>query len=169
MVRLLLLSGLALLLLTLESVVVQQLGMVLTRIDVTVVLVAFLSLRAPRTSEGAMGAFAVGYLLDLMSGQPTGLFTFLAVFVFLLGRAIAGFVDVRTRAAFALFAMGADAAHGLLAAFFTWLTAREGGASAVLPAIPAQVVLTGAAALLLYRPLRRLEPGQQDRSLGVLR
>ena len=40
----------------------------------------------------------MGYLLDLMSGQPTGLFTFLAVFTFLVGKLVASLVDVRTRA-----------------------------------------------------------------------
>jgi rod shape-determining protein MreD len=79
--------GLALALLTLESVVVKQAGLVLGRIDVTVVLVAFLALRATLL-EGAFTAFTVGYLLDLMSGQPTGLFTFLAVFTFLVGRLV---------------------------------------------------------------------------------
>ncbi len=67
----------------------------------------------------------MGYLLDLMSGQPTGLFTFLAVFTFLVGKLVASLVEVRGRAAFVLFAMGADMGHGVLAGFFTWLTTKE--------------------------------------------
>ena len=63
-----------------------------------------------------MSSFAVGYLLDLMSGRPTGLYTFLAVLTFLLGRLV-GVAGGRALGArrFALFAMGADVGHGLLA------------------------------------------------------
>lgn len=162
--------GLALLLLTLESVVVQQLGLAISRIDVTVVLVAFLAVRAT-TLEGAISSFSVGYLLDLMSGQPTGLFTFLAVLTFLVGKLVVSLVEVRGRAAFVLFAMGADAGHGVLASFFTWLTSKDvGSASALLPGLPLQVALTGVAAALLYPLLRRFE-ASQDRtsSAGLLR
>ncbi|PTL77432.1 hypothetical protein [Vitiosangium sp. GDMCC 1.1324] len=161
--------GLALLLLTLESVMVQQLGLAISRIDVTVVLVAFLAMRA-NTQEGAISSFAVGYLLDLMSGQPTGLFTFLAVFTFLVGKLVVSLVEVRGRAAFALFAMGADVGHGMLAGFFTWLTTKEGTPLASLPGLPLQVTLTGVAAVFLYPLLKRFE-ASQDRtsSAGLLR
>jgi len=162
--------GLALLLLTLESVVVQQLGLAITRIDVTVVLVAFLAVRA-NTREGAISSFAVGYLLDLMSGQPTGLFTFLAVFTFLVGKLVVSLVEVRGRTAFVIFAMGADVGHGVLANFFTWLTTKDGSVTAkLLPGLPPQVLLTGVAAALLYPLLRRFE-ASQDRtsSAGLLR
>ena len=160
--------ALALLLLTLESVVVKLAGLALIRIDVTVVLVAFLALRAS-VVEGAFSAFAVGYLLDLMSGQPTGLFTFLAVFVFLIGKLVASLVDVRTSMGFALFAMGADTGHGLLAAFFTWLTVKEGATAALLPGLPLQVVLTGVAALALYPLLKKIESRQDRPQAGLLR
>ena len=153
--------------LTLESVVVKQAGLVLGRIDVTVVLVAFLALRAT-LMEGAISAFAVGYLLDLMSGQPTGLFTFLAVFTFLVGRLVSTFVDVRGALSFALFAMGADVGHGLLSAFFTWLTVKDGSTASLLSGLPLQVVLTGAAALALFPLLRRFE-ASQERQMGLLR
>ena len=161
--------GLALLLLTLESVLVQQLGLAISRIDVTVVLVAFLALRAG-ILEGAFSSFAVGYLLDLMSGQPTGLFTFLGVFIFLMGKLVARLTDVRSRAAFVLFTMGADVTHGLLVSFFTWLTTKDGSASALLPGLPLQVTLTGVAAALLYPVLRRFEASQdRSSSAGLLR
>lgn len=160
--------ALALLLLTLESVVVQQAGLALIRIDVTVVLVAFLALRAG-VVEGSFSAFAVGYLLDMMSGQPTGLYTFLAVFTFLIGKLVASLVDVRTPTGFALFAMGADAGHGLLAAFFTWMTVKEGATVALLPGLPLQVALTGAAALALYPVLKKIEARHDRPQAGLLR
>lgn len=160
---------LALLLLTLESVVVQQLGLAISRIDVTVVLVAFLAVRASML-EGSISSFSVGYLLDLMSGQPTGLFTFLAVFIFLVGKLVVSLVEVRGRAAFVLFSMGADVGHGLLASFFTWLTAKDGAAWALLPGLPLQVVLTGVAAAFIHPLLRRFEASQErSSSMGLLR
>lgn len=161
--------AIALGLLTLESVLVQQLGLAISRIDVTVVLVAFLALRA-NTLEGAVSSYAVGYLLDLMSGQPTGLYTFLAVFTFLVGKAVVSLTDVRSRAAFVLFTMGADVGHGVLASFFTWLTTQDGAAWSLLPALPLQVMLTGIAAAFLYPLLRRFEVSQdRSSSAGLLR
>ena len=158
---------LAMVLLTLESVIVQRAGLVLSRIDVTVVLLAFLALRATLL-EGACSAFAVGYLLDLMSGQPTGLYTFLGVFTFLLCRLVYSLVDVRGPVAFVLFTMGADVVHGLLAAFFGWLTVKDGSATAVLPGLPLQVALTGAAALALFPLLRKLEVRHERTQAGGL-
>ena len=161
--------GLALLLLTLESVVVQQLGLAISRIDVTVVLVAFLALRAS-TLEGAISSFSVGYLLDLMSGQPTGLFTFLAVFTFLVGKLVVSLMDVRSRAAFVLLAVGLDAGHGVLASFFTWLTTKDSASWSLLSGLPLQVTLTGAVAVFLYPLLRRFEASQdRSSSAGLLR
>lgn len=158
---------LAMALLTLESVIVQRAGLVLSRIDVTVVLLAFLALRATLL-EGACSAFAVGYLLDLMSGQPTGLYTFLGVFTFLVCRLVYSLVDVRGPVAFVLFTMGADVGHGLLAAFFGWLTVKDGSATAVLPGLPLQVALTGAAALALFPLLRKLEARHERTQAGSL-
>src|SRR5688572_7547809 len=158
--------ALALVLLSLESVIVHRLGLAVTRIDVTVALIAFLALRA-NTLEGAISSFAVGYLLDLMSGRSTGLYTFLGVFLFLLGRMLASLVDVRSGPMFALYAMGGDVVHTLLAVFFTWITSKEGvGAGAVISAMPLQVLLTGLAALALYPLLRKMDPGSERPEIG---
>ncbi len=159
----------ALLLLSVESALVKYFGFAVTRIDVTVVLVAFLALRAP-TLEGAFAAFATGYLLDLMSGRPTGLYTFLAVLTFLMGRLAASLVDVRSPLSFALFAVAADAGHTLLSVFFTWMTAKESSTGgALLTGLPLQIALTGLAAILLYPLLRRIDPGSERPQVGTLR
>lgn len=160
---------LALVLLTVETVLVKAFGWSVVRVDVTVVLLAFLALRAS-TLEGAFAAFFVGYMLDSMSGSPTWLYTFLGVLIFLLGRIGRAIVDVRTPASFALFCMGADTVHGLLAVFFSWLASREGFATgALLSALPLQVFLTGIAAVLLYPLLRRVDPGSDRPEVGALR
>lgn len=164
-------AALALALLAVESVAVQLLGLAIVRVDVTVVLVCLLGLRAPLVG-GAATAFAVGWSLDLMSGQPTGLYTFLAVLVFLGARVMSRLVDVRTRPSFALFAMGADAAHGVLAAVLTWMTAKEGGAALpMLRGVPLTVALTGAAAFALYPLLKKFDAAADRASsgLGMLR
>jgi rod shape-determining protein MreD len=155
-------------LLTLESVVVKYLGFSVTRIDVTVAVVAFLSLRAS-TLEGAFSSFVVGYLLDLMSGRPTGLYTFLAVLTFLVGRLAASLVDVRSALVFVIFTMAADLGHGLLAIFFSWLTSRDAAFGSTLSALPTQVALTGAAALALYPLFRKFDSSSERSEVGLLR
>ncbi|HXX32191.1 MAG TPA: hypothetical protein VEJ89_15930 [Myxococcaceae bacterium] len=166
--RVLFAVGLALLLLSVESVVVKYLGLTLARIDVTVAIVAFLSLRSGLL-EGAAGAFAVGYLLDLMSGRPTGLYTFLAVLTFLLGRIARSLVEVRGALGFAVFALAADAVHGLLALAVTWLTSKTWGMGALSPAgLPLEVLLTGAAALCLYPVLQRFGPVAERAEPGLI-
>lgn len=161
-------AALALVLLALESVLVKYLGLSLARIDVTVAIVAFLSVRAGLL-EGASGAFAVGYLLDLMSGRPTGLFTFLAVLTFLLGRAARSFLEVRGATGFALFAMGMDAVHGLLALLVMSLTSKSWGMAVLTPAgLPLEVLLTGVAAFCLYPLLQRFIPLAERVEPGLL-
>lgn len=161
-------AALALVLLALESVVVKYLGLSLARIDVTVAIVAFLSVRAGLL-EGASGAFAVGYLLDLMSGRPTGLYTFLAVLTFLLGRAARSFLEVRGPAGFALFAAGMDAVHGLLALLVTSLTSKSWGVAVLSPAgLPLEVLLTGVSAFCLYPLLQRFVPVAERPEPGLL-
>jgi rod shape-determining protein MreD len=120
--------------------------------------------------EGAFSAFVIGYLLDLMSGRPTGLYTFLGVLVFLLGRVANSLVDVRSAFTFALFAAAADAGHGLLALFLSWMTTRQSGAVGFsFGGFVFQVLLTGLAALVLYPLLRKLDPGSERPEIGALR
>lgn len=167
MIRVLVTLLLALFLLTIESVIVRYAGLSVTRIDVTVVLLVWLALRAP-TLEGAVASFGVGYMLDLMSGRPTGLYTFLAVLTFLIGRVTSSIMDVRSPIMLALFSMAASAGHGLVATMLSWMVTRESSA-APLYALPMQVLLTGLAAFLLHPLLRRLEWSDQRAKPSLLR
>jgi len=157
---------LTLLFLALESVAVKYVGLGVARIDVTVAIVAFLSLRAGLL-EGAVASYAVGYLLDLMTGRPTGLYTLLAVVTFLLGRVVGSLVDVRSARSFALFAMAADATHGLLAWGIGSVSGNQMAVSG-LSGLPLEVFLTGLAALLLYPLLKRFGLGAERRDPGLL-
>jgi len=160
--------GLTLLLLSVESVAVKLFGFSVTRIDVTLVLVVFLGLRA-NPVEGAFTAFGVGYLLDVFTGRPTGLYPFLAVLVFLLVRLLASFVDARARGLFALMAGAATFGHALLAVFFSWLTSLGGtGTVATLSGVPLQVGLSLVTAFLIWPLLLKLDPGHERPQSGVL-
>lgn len=152
--------AIALLLLVLESVAVKRLGLSVSRIDVTVVLVVFLAVRAERL-EGGFASFAIGYLLDLMSGRPTGLYVFLAMLVFLLGRLASMLVEARSAGTFLLFVAGADLGHSLLALFFTWTPISPWG-------IAGQLLLSTLAALMLWPLLRRIDPGTDRPQAGAL-
>lgn len=159
-------SALALLLLSVESVLVKFLGLEVTRIDVGLAIVVYVALRAT-TLEGAFSAFAVGYLLDVFTGRPTGLYPFLAMLVFLLVRGAGQLIDGRSRGGYGLMVAAATFGHALLAGFFTWLTSRqEGGVS--WSGLPLQVILATAAGLVLFPLLKRIESGEHPEP-GVLR
>jgi len=161
--------GLALLFLSIEAVVTRQLGLEVTRLDVTLALVVFLGLRAA-TLEGAFAAFAIGYLLDVFTGRPTGLYPFLAVLTFLLTRMLSSFVDARARALFALLCGASALVHGLLAAFFSWLTSTASGGTIIsLTGLPLQALLCAVAAALLWPLLRKLDPAYERPQAGMLR
>jgi len=159
----------ALLLLSIESVLSRQLGLQVTRLDVTVVLIVFLGLRAT-TLEGAFAAFAMGYLLDVFTGRPTGLYPFLAVLTCVAARLLSSFVDARARALFAVICCGAALANGLLAAGFSALTSRGGsGAVVSLTGLPLEVLLCGFAAAAMWPLLRKIDPADERPQAGTLR
>lgn len=161
------LSALALVLLSIEAVVVKSLGFDVTRIDVCVAIIVYIGLRGT-TLEGALTAFTVGYLLDVMTGRPTGLYPFLGVLVFLIARATSQLVDGRSRIAFTIFTAVATFGHSLLAFLFTWLTSRNGeGRVLTLSGLPLQVLLAALAAFSLYPLLKKIEPGERPKP-GVL-
>ncbi len=160
-------SALALLLLSVEAVLVRTFGFEVTRIDVGLALVVYAALRCT-TIEGAFSAFSVGYLLDVFTGRPTGLYPALAVLVFLFVRAGGLVVDTRSRGPFALFVAAATVGHALLAVFFSWLTSTAGGQVLSLSGVPLQVILTTLAGLAMWPLLRKIEPGERPEP-GLLR
>lgn len=167
--RFLVMNALALLLLVTESVISRSLGVALAGIDLSLVIIVFLALRAPVVS-GAFTAFTIGYLLDVMTGHPTGLYPFLGVLTFLMARVLSSLVDVRGPGAFALFVASAQLGHGVLVVFLVWLTSKEGAfPRATASSLPLQVLVAGVGAALLWRVLKRLDPGVERPEVGVLR
>lgn len=159
-------SGLALLLLSVESVLVNFLGFQVTRIDVGLAIVVYVALRAT-TLEGAFTAFTVGYLLDVFTGRPTGLYPFLAMLVFLLVRGAGQLIDGRSRGSYGLLVAAATFGHALLVGFFTWLTSRQ-GSGVSWSGLPLQVLLATGTGLVLWPLFKRIESGDRPEP-GVLR
>lgn len=161
-------SALALLLLSLESVLVKSFGFDVTRIDVGLALVVYAAIRCTPI-EGAFSAFAVGYLLDVFTGRPTGLSPALAMLVFLLVRGAGQVVDGRSRGSYALFIAAATVVHALLAVLFTSLTSASGSGHVLsLSGMPLQVVLTVLVGMALWPLLVKIEPGEHP-TPGVLK
>lgn len=165
--RFLAFSALTLVLLAVESALVKALGLEAARVHVGLAVVVFVALRGGAL-EGAFTAFAAGYLVDVFTGRPTGLYPFLAVLVFLLVRGAAQLVDGRSRRAYGLFLAGAAFGHALLVAFFTWLTSRQGGGVA-WAGLPLQLALTTGVGVALWPLFRRLAPGVERAEAGSLR
>lgn len=160
--------ALSLVVLSIEASVVRVFGWAMAPLDITVALVVYVAIFAA-TVEGAFTAFALGYMLDALSGRPTGLYAFLAVLLFLAVRVGNSLIDARTRGLYALATGASTLAMGLLAAFFTWMTSRGGGQAAGLSGLLWQVLVTFIAALVLWPLLRKLNPGQDRPEPGVLR
>ena len=161
-------SILALLLLSVESVLVKTFGFEVTRIDVGLALVVYAGLRCT-TIEGAFSAFSVGYLLDVFTGRPTGLYPALAVLVFLLVRGAGVVVDTRSRGPYALLVAVATVGHAVLAVFFSWLTSAAGSGHVFsLSGVPLQVLLTTLAGIAMWPLLKKIEPGERPEP-GLLR
>ncbi len=159
--KLIFMTALALFLLSLESVVVKTFGFEVTRIDVGLALVVYSGLRASMV-QGAATAFMVGYLFDVFSGRPTGLYPFLAVLIFLLVRSAGQLVDGRSRNAYLLFVAVSIVVHALLAVLFSWLTSVSGEGHVVsLSGVPLQMVLTIFGGMVLWPLLRKIEPGHR--------
>jgi rod shape-determining protein MreD len=159
-------SALALLLLSVEEVLVKTFSFEVTRIDVGLAIVVYVATRGT-TIEGALSAFSVGYLLDVFTSKPTGLYPFLAVLTFVLVRLVAQVVDGRSRASYGLLVAGATAGHAVLAMFFTWLTSSDEVPMRSLAGVPLQTFLTTAAGVALWPLFRKIEPGERP-DPGVL-
>lgn len=133
-------------------------GAVLVKVDVGVLVVAFLALRA-MPLEGAVGAFFVGYFVDLLSGHPTGLYAFLAVLTFLVVRVAMGAIEVRGPIGFAAVAALTSMGHGLLAFLLTAATdgPEEARSAATLAALVPTAVFTALVSPPVFGLLKWIE------------
>lgn len=159
----------ALLLATVQAGLLRFLGGGAVTVALLVPLLVHLGLEAGNV-DGALASAGVGVVLDVTGGAPRGLFTFLAVLLFLLVRAAGSSVDVRGRLPFALLS-------GLGAIFLSlggWLLLRlavpleVAPRATVIPRALLEAVLTGALAPLLLSGLRRLDRLFEREEPGLL-
>lgn len=159
----------ALVLLAVETALLPAFGFSIARFDVSVAVVMFLVVRA-QTLEGAVGSFFAGYFLDVLSGQPTGLYAFTAVLMFLIGRIFAPLADVRSAVAFVPLVFVADLLHNLLTWMLVSLATPEGiSRSAMLGGLFATAALTALVAAPIWLLLARLEKALTKPETGLLR
>ncbi len=149
---------LALVLVNVEAALLHLFGAGLVRVDVALVIVAFLAQRS-MPLEGAIGSFFAGYFVDVISGQPTGLYAFLGVLVFLLAKVACAALDARGVGGFALVAAATSLAHGVLAWLLTIVSASPDvvRSSAQLTAALPTALWTAIAAVPLFYLLRWIE------------
>lgn len=105
----------------------------------------------------AFASFAVGWMFDVMSGHPTGLFVLTAVLTYVAARVVVAIFDVRGWLAFGLGVAALDAAHQGAVVGLVSLFGPRAAASALVPAMPAIGAATTAAALLFHPWLRRMD------------
>jgi rod shape-determining protein MreD len=121
--------------------------------------------------DGSISAAGIGYVMDLMSGSPKGLMTFLAVALFLAVRGTSVAVDVRSRSGFAALSGVGALFLSLGALVLTRYTAVGEGApgAALLPRMLVEAVLTGVASPAVLAGLRRVDGLFHREEPGLLR
>jgi cell shape-determining protein MreD len=160
----------ALLVAALQSALLRWVGGGSLSLSLLAACVVYLGLHGGNV-EGSVGAFGVGYVLDLMTGSPKGLMTFLAVLLFVLVRSVGGSVDVRGRAGFAalsgvgslVLSLGA-----MLLLGYTSAPEAAPGATLVGRAV-VEALLTAAAAPAILAGMRRIDGMFHRDEPGLLR
>src|SRR5919108_1102571 len=90
----------ALVLASVQAALLRWVGGGAVSLALALPVVVYLGLHAGNV-DGAVGAAAVGYVIDLMAGGPKGLMTFLAVALFLFSRLAGAALAVQGLARFA--------------------------------------------------------------------
>ncbi len=160
-----LLTAIAFVALPALSGLLPELNLTTARLDLHLPLIVFLAMTGTGV-EGAFGAFAIGYLADVHSGHPMGLFLSASMFIYVLARLFAPVVEPRSRWSFAVLALLFDLAYGfftLALATMSPLTA-SGSVSSVFLTAP----LTAIAAWLLWPLLALIERRKKRRERGTL-
>lgn len=155
-----------------SAALVHLCGLHAARIEVVSVLVVWACLSLD-TTRAALCSYAAGYLFDLMTGAPTGLFAFVAMLTFVVTRVVVVIVDVRGVVGFAILCAGIDGVHQLLAhGLIAFFAGRSGPqpSHAALYALPATALLTGLCAAALHPLLHRLDARfDREESSSLLR
>ena len=161
--------GLAVALAVVQAVLLRHLGGGRYPVALALPVVVWLGLQAA-TAEGAVGAAAIGWVLDALSGAPPGLHAFLAVLLFLGSRLAGTLLDMRGRAGFGL-ACGAGTFLLGLGAMLLWRVASpaEGAPGwRVLGRVALEAVLTGLAGPAIRALLLGIDRLVEPEETGLL-
>jgi rod shape-determining protein MreD len=132
--------------------------------------VVYLALHAGNV-DGSVGAAGVGYVLDLTTGTTKGLFTFLAVVVFLLVRGVNAAVDVRGRWGVVALTTLAVLFASLGGLVLMRIAAPDEVAPGLrlVPRMVVEALLTGALSPLVHGGMKRIDGMFRREDPGLLR
>lgn len=161
--------GLAVALAVVQAVLVRHLGGGRFPVALALPVVVWLGMEAP-IAEGAMGAAAIGWVLDALSGAPSGLHAFLAVLLFLGSRLASTLLDVRGRAAFGLACGAGTFLFGLAALVLRRVSSPPEAAPGwpVAGRVALEAVFTGLAAPAVRALLLGLDRLMEPEETGLL-
>jgi hypothetical protein len=166
--RFIALSIVSLILLSIECAVLRPLGLSVARADVGIAAILFFAVRCP-TLGGALASASIGYFVDILSGQPSGLYIFSAVLTFLISKFIAPFVEIRSAIGFGVLVGAVDAFHNLAAYGLVVLGTHPGTSRGpMLYAIPLTAGLTTIAAIATWPILRRTDAIVRKPDTGLI-
>ena len=160
----------ALVLVSLQAALLRYLGGGAASLALALPIVVYLGLHGGNV-DGAVGAAAVGYVIDLMSGGPKGLMTFLAVGLFLCSRLAGAALSVQGKAGFAILSGVGTFLYGLAALLFTRAVspAESAPSFALLGRMLVEALLTGLFAPIVFMAMRRVETFYAREEQGLLR
>lgn len=160
----------ALLLVSLQAALLRYLGGGAVSVSLALPVVVYLGLSAGNV-DGAVGAAAVGYVLDLVAGQPKGLMTFLAVALFLVSRLAVAALSIQGKTGFALLSAVGTFLFGLGAIVLTRAVSPPETAPGygLLGRVAVDALLTGALSPLVLLGMRRLDGLVAREDTGLLR
>jgi hypothetical protein len=133
-------------------------------------VVVYLGLNAGNV-DGAVGAAAVGYVVDLMAAGPKGLMTFLAVALFLFSRLVAAALALQGRIGFALLTGVGTFLYGGVALLFLQAVSPAESAPGLLllGRLLVEALATALASPLVYEVMRRVDGFFVREESGLLR
>jgi rod shape-determining protein MreD len=140
-----------------QAVLLRWVGGGAVSLQLLVPCIVWLALEAENV-EGVVSAAAIGCVMEAFAGAPSGLFTFLAVVLFLGSRAAGMAVDLRGKAGFAVLS-GAGCFLLSLAAVLLqrWAGDAEAAPGVLLvPRMLLEALLTAAASPLVLLVMNRL-------------
>lgn len=161
---------LALLLTSLQAALLHHLGGGSIPISVALPIVVYMGVHAGNV-EGAVGAAAVGYVMDVMAGGPKGLLTGLAVALFLFSRVVTAAVSIQGRLGFSILCGVGTFLYGTAALIVIRAVAPGDAAPGLrlVGRVLVESVATGLVAPLLLGALRRVEGLFSREEPGLLR